>query len=162
MVKVPKDLQKKRKNIPKRVQPKVAKKGDQSIGSRSMRRKMQQQGISMDPIDVSRVIFELEEKTLVIEQPEVFLIKQMGQEVYQVIGNAEEKSLDISSEESIQVENSTEIEDVHEEELKVEITEQDIQLVASQANVSLKEAESALKEANGNIAQAIIFLKNIP
>lgn len=160
MVKVPKDLQKKHKNIPKRPQPRVKREGEQSIGSRAMRRKMQKQGISMDQIDANRVIFELEDKTLVIEQPEVFLMKQMGQEIYQVVGAAEEKTIEISSKEDIQIESPTEIEEISDEPLKIEITEQDISLVASQANVSLKEAEAALKDADGNIAQAIISLKN--
>jgi len=161
MVKVPKDLQKKQKNIPKRPQPRVKREGEQSLGSRAMRRKMQKQGISMDQIDANRVIFELEDKTLVIEQPEVFLMKQMGQEIYQVVGAAEEKTIEISSKEDIQIESPTEIEEISDEPLKIEITEQDISLVASQANVSLKEAEAALKDADGNIAQAIISLKNI-
>ncbi len=162
MVKVPKDLQKKKKDVPKRPQPKIARKGEQSLGSRAMRRKMEQQGISMDPIDVNRVIFELADKTMVIEQPEVFLMKQMGQEIYQVMGTAEEKTIGISSVESVQIADSTEKEEITDEELKPEITENDIQLVAAQANVSLKEAEAALKDSNGNIAQAIIFLKNRP
>ncbi len=160
MVKVPKDLQKKQKNIPKRPQPRVKREGEQSFGSRAMRRKMQQQGISMDQIVANRVIFELEDKTLVIEQPEVFLMKQMGQDIYQVVGTTEEKSIDISDKEDIQTESSIEIEEVSNEPLKIEITEQDISLVASQVNVSLKEAEAALKDTNGNIAQAIISLKN--
>ena len=93
---------------------------------------------------------------------QLLLMKQMGQEIYQVIGTAEEKTIGISSVESGQIADSTEMEEIINEELKPEITENDIQLVAAQATVSLKEAEAALKDSNGNIAQAIIFLKNRP
>ena len=42
------------------------------------------------------------------------------------------------------------------------ITENDIMLVASQANVDLKEAEAVLNDCKGDIAKAILFLKNRP
>ena len=40
-----------------------------------------------------------------------------------------------------------------------EITEQDIQLVAMQTGESPKDAEAALRAANGDLARAIIDLK---
>jgi len=162
MVKVPKDLQKKKKDVPRRPQAKPARKGEQQYGSRAMRRKMQQQGISMDQIEAKRVIFELEDKTLVLDQPEVFLMKQMGQEIYQVVGSAEEKSLSVLADDTSINGETMEREEISEEDLKPKITEQDIQLVAAQANVTSKEAEVALEQAEGNIAKAIIFLKNKP
>ena len=39
------------------------------------------------------------------------------------------------------------------------IPEEDIKIVAEQAKVSEKEAEKALKESNGDIAEAILKLK---
>lgn len=162
MVKVPKDLQQKKKSAPKRPQAKPTRTGDQQYGSRAMRRKMQQQGISMEPIEANRVIFELDDKNLVIEQPEVFKMTQVGQDIYQVIGSAEEKPIGISSEGGIHVEEPLETSEIADEELELKITDQDIMLVASQANVSLKEAEAALEDVEGNIAKAIIFLKNRP
>ena len=125
MVKLPKEMQSKVKSKPKRPQPSVKRDGQQ-FGSRQMRRRMGQQGIDMEPIDATRVIIEGPEKTMVIDQPEVFLMKQAGQEIYQVIGQ----------------------------------TENDIMLGAAQANVDKKDAESVLKECNGDIAKAILFLKN--
>ena len=85
---------------------------------------MQQQGISMDQIDAKRVIFELEDKTMIIEQPEVFLMKQMGQEIYQVVGTAEEKEISISTEEREKIEASSEIKETFDKDLKPTITEQ--------------------------------------
>ena len=157
-MKLPKEMQKKEKSKPKLPQVTKRREGQQQFGSRQMRRKMQQQGIDMDQIDATRVIIEGPEKTLVIEQPEVILMKQMGQEIYQVVGEAKEQSPDkILAESKEAIEN---LEPLEELELKPNITENDILLVATQANVDKKEAESVLKECQGDIAKAILFLKN--
>ena len=159
MVKLPKEILAKEKNRPKRPQPVKTREGQQ-VGSRQMRRKMAQQGIDMEPIDATRVIIEGSEKSLIIEQPEVILMKQAGQEIYQIIGQAEEvspESISIESDETI-----SELETAEDSEIKPIITENDIILVATQANVEKDEAESVLKECNGDIAKAILFLKNRP
>ncbi|TFG27539.1 MAG: hypothetical protein EU532_07225 [Promethearchaeota archaeon] len=156
-MKLPKEMQKKEKNKPKRPQT-VKKREGQQFGSRQMRRKMQQQGIDMDQVDATRVIIEGAEKTLVINQPEVILMKQAGQEIYQVIGMAEE----FSPEEFTIGEPEQIIEDqpLEEIEMKPAITENDIMLVAAQANVQKEEAEAMLVECDGDIAKAILLLKN--
>jgi nascent polypeptide-associated complex subunit alpha len=159
MVKLPKELQQKEKSKPKRPQA-VAKREGGQFGSRQMRRKMAQQGIEMDQVEATRVIIEGTEKTLIINQPEVVLMKQAGQEIYQIIGEAEEISsekMHITEKEAIE-----EMESIDEGEFKPTITENDIMLVAAQANVDPKEAETTLKECNGDIAKAILFLKNRP
>jgi nascent polypeptide-associated complex subunit alpha len=159
MVKLPKELQQKVKSKPKRPQAVVKREGGQ-FGSRQMRRKMAQQGIEMDQVDATRVIIEGTEKTLIINQPEVILMKQAGQEIYQVIGDAEEflsGDVNITEKEEIK-----QMESIDEDELKPTITENDIMLVAAQANVDPKEAETILKECDGDIAKAILFLKNRP
>jgi nascent polypeptide-associated complex subunit alpha len=159
LVKLPKEMQNKAKSKPKRPQPAVKREGQQ-VGSRQMRRKMAQQGIDMDQIDATRVIIEGAEKTLIIDQPEVFLMKQAGQEIYQIIGQGEEVSPDYLTIESEEIDK--EIKSLEESDIKPLITENDIMLVATQANVDKKEAESVLKECNGDIAKAILFLKNRP
>ncbi|TFG19003.1 MAG: Nascent polypeptide-associated complex protein [Promethearchaeota archaeon] len=157
MVKLPKDMQKKEKSKPKRPQP-VKKREGAQVGSRQMRRRMQQQGIDMDQIDATRVIIERTDGSLVIEQPEVILMKQMGQEIYQVIGEAHE----VGSEELV-IEESGEVqEDMDTSEVKPSITENDVMLVASQANVDKEEARVVLTDCEGDIAKAILFLKNRP
>jgi nascent polypeptide-associated complex subunit alpha len=157
MVKLPKDMQKKEKNKPKRPQPIKKREGSQ-VGSRQMRRRMQQQGIDMDQIDATRVIIERTDGSLIIEQPEVILMKQMGQEIYQIIGEAHEASNgEISIEESESVQ-----ENIEDNELKPSITENDVMLVATQANVDKEEARAVLSECEGDIAKAILYLKNRP
>ena len=157
MVKLPKEMQKKEKSKPTR--PQATKKRDgQQFASRQMRRRMQQQGIDMDQINATRVIIESQEKTLVIDQPEVVLMKQMGQEIYQVIGEAEE----FSAGEVKIGEREEGIEVIEESETKLVITENDIMLVAAQANVDKEVANAALIDTEGDIAKAILFLKNKP
>jgi len=159
MVKLPKEMQKKEKSKPTRPQATKKREGQQ-FASRQMRRRMQQQGIDMEPINATRVIIETHENTLVIDQPEVVLMKQMGQEIYQVIGDAEEYSV---GEVQIGEKEEGEVVDVIEEsEAKPVITENDIMLVAAQANVDKEEANAALIDSEGDIAKAILFLKNKP
>jgi len=153
-------MQKKDSTRPKRPQPVKKREGQQQFGSRQMRRKMQSQGIDMDQVDATRVIIEGPEKTLVIEQPDVILMKQAGQEIYQVIGAADEYATDeFSVEESKDIE---EIEQLDESEIKPTITENDVMLVASQGNVDPEEAKAVLMECNGDIAKAILLIKNRP
>ncbi len=153
-------MQKKESTRPKRPQPVKKREGQQQFGSRQMRRKMQSQGIDMDQIEATRVIIEGPEKTLVIEQPEVILMKQAGQEIYQVVGEAEEYAADeFNVEEREYVE---EVEQAEEFDVKPTITENDIMLVASQGNVDPEEAKTILIECNGDIAKAILLIKNRP
>lgn len=159
MVKLPKEIQNKEKSKPKR-QPPVKRREGQQVGSRQMRRRMQQQGIDMDQVEATRVIIEGPEKSIIIEQPEVILMKQMGQEIYQVIGEANEvlsSDISISEEEPIE-----DLEPLDDSKIKPTITENDIMLVASQTNVDKEEAKSVLIECEGDIAKAILMLKNRP
>jgi nascent polypeptide-associated complex subunit alpha len=159
LVKLPKEMQDKAKSKPKRPQPVVKREGQQ-FGSRQMRRKMAQQGIDMEQVDATRVIIEGIEKTLIIDQPEIFLMKQAGQEIYQIIGQGEEVSPEMVSLEKAEGFEDTQIKEAS--EIKPTITENDIMLVATQANVDKKEAESILKECEGDIAKAILYFKNRP
>lgn len=159
MVKLPKEMQKKEKSKPTRPQATKKREGQQ-FASRQMRRRMQQQGIDMEQINATRVIIETHENTLVIDQPEVVLMKQMGQEIYQVIGDAEEYSVG-----EVQIgekEEGVGVDFIEESEAKLVITENDIMLVAAQANVDKEEANAALIDSEGDIAKAILFLKNKP
>ncbi|MCK4479269.1 MAG: hypothetical protein KAV01_01970, partial [Candidatus Lokiarchaeota archaeon] len=134
------------------------KRDGQQFGSRQMRRRMAQQGIDMEPVDATRVIIEGPEKTIIIDQPEIFRMKQAGQEIYQVIGQSEEVSPENFTIESLEADIN--LPSGEDSEMKPMITENDIMLVATQANVDKKEAESVLKDCNGDIAKAILFLKN--
>ena len=98
-----------------------------------MKKMMNQLGIKSEDLDVKRVVFELEGKKLVINNPQVNVINMQGTKTYSVMGDAQEEAGELPNE--------------------------DIQMVAEQASVSQEEAKKALEEANGDLAEAISKLK---
>ena len=107
------------------------------INPREANRMMQRMGMQVEQIDdVTRVVIESASKRIVIDNPEVAIVKVQGQTVYQVGGGkAREESPAGAS------------------------TQEDAKLVASQAGVSTEEAAKALQQTGGDLAQAIILLK---
>ncbi|MFQ6095131.1 MAG: nascent polypeptide-associated complex protein [Candidatus Bathyarchaeia archaeon] len=108
------------------------------ISSREARRMMQRMGLNMTPLpDVQEVVLRTSSKEIIIENPEVSVLDMRGMKIFQVAGGeVVEKPV----------------------EKKVTIPEEDVQLVAQQANVSLEEARAALEETKGDLAQAILLL----
>lgn len=98
-----------------------------------MKKMLQQFGIKSEDLAAKRVVFELEGKNLVIENPAVTVVDMQGQKTYTVMGTAKEQSAGIPAE--------------------------DVQLVAEQAKVNEAAAKKALEEADGDIAEAIAKLK---
>ena len=134
--------------------------------NRQMRRRLQQQGVDgMEQIEARRVIIQTDEKNLIIESPQVIKLKQQGMEVYQIIGSAQESVGEVGEFEA-EIKNQSdsnleqELTDAESETLNVQITDQDIQLVVLQTGVSREVAETALHQANGDLARAIINLKS--
>ena len=94
-------------------------------------------GMSMNPMDVQEVVLRTKDKEITIEGPEVAVLEMQGQRIFQVVGGEiTEKAI----------------------EKKVVVPEEDAQLVAQQANVSLEQARAALEQTNGDLAQAILLL----
>jgi nascent polypeptide-associated complex subunit alpha len=108
------------------------------VNPREAKRMMQRMGLSMGEMpDVQEVIFKTSTKEIIIEHPEVAIMEMRGQKIFQVTGEKiVEKKL----------------------EKKVTIPEEDIQLVATQAKVSIEEAQAALEQTKGDLAQAILLL----
>ncbi|WP_457557421.1 nascent polypeptide-associated complex protein [Candidatus Harpocratesius sp.] len=133
--------------------------------NRQMRRRLKQQGIGdMEQIEANRVIIQTDTEDLVIEAPQIIRVNQQGMNVYQVIGNAEPYPSGTYSGQATEVsENLEDVKDIEDANtdlsLNVEITEQDIQLVVMQTNVSTEIAKQTLQETNGDLAKAIIKLK---
>jgi len=105
---------------------------------REAKRMMQRMGLNMGTMpDVQQVIFKTSSKEIVVENPEVAIMEMQGQKIFQVTGEKiVEKAL----------------------EKEVKIPEEDVQLVATQAKVSLEEARTALEQTKGDLAQAILLL----
>jgi nascent polypeptide-associated complex subunit alpha len=111
------------------------------INPREARRMMQRMGMGLEEMSgVSKVTFSMKGKNLVIADPQVTIMKVSGQTMYQVVGEAVEEKTESS-------------------EAKLEISDEDAQLVSAQADVSLEVARKALEASNGDLAQAILMLK---
>lgn len=115
------------------------------LSSRELKRIMGKFGVNTKEVeDVKEVILKTSTKEIIIQDPMVTLLEVQGQKIFQVFGEkVEEKTLS--------------------EELKLlerdeKISDEDVLLVAQQANVDFEEAKAALKECKGDLAQAILML----
>ena len=118
------------------------------MDSRRARRMMQQMGMKMDELsDIKRVILQGDTREIVIEGPAVTSMNVQGQKMYNVVGGREITR----KPEAIQFEEV--------EETPIEIPEEDVLLVAQQANVSMEKARAALEQSSGDLAQAILMLQ---
>ena len=99
---------------------------------RKMKMMMKQLGIKSEEIDAKRVIFELENGKLIIDNPQVSAIDMQGQKTYTVVGTASEEK---------------------------GVPSEDVKMVAEQAGVSEEDATKALEENDGDIAETISKLK---
>lgn len=104
---------------------------------KQMQRSMKQMGMDMKEVHgATEVIIKLKNKEIVIKNPKVNIMDFMGQQTYQITGKAKEKAI----------------------ETELVIPKDDIELVATQTGVSEAEAEKALKETKGDLAEAIMRL----
>ena len=101
------------------------------INPKKMQAMMNQLGMKQEEIPVKRVIIEQEDKNIIIENPQVNKVEMQGQESFQVTGQAREES---------------------------KISKEDIKQVMEKTGKSEKAAEQALKQANGDLAEAILSL----
>ncbi len=112
---------------------------------------MKQMGMNMNELsDIKRVILQGDNKEIVIEGPQVTSINVQGTKMYQVAGGreTERKAGTVPAVEAAPV-----------EEEPLVLPEEDILLVAQQANVSMDKARAALENSDGDLAQAIIKLQ---
>ncbi|MGC8651630.1 MAG: nascent polypeptide-associated complex protein [Candidatus Micrarchaeia archaeon] len=109
-----------------------------NLDPRAMKNIMDKMGIKTTEIEASRVVIELPDKNIVIENPQVTAIDARGMRTFQISGDVSEA----------------------EKPGAVDITEDDINVVAEKTGVTDTERiREALKKANGNIAEAILMLQ---
>lgn len=106
------------------------------MNPKQMEGMMRAMGIKQENVPAKKVIFELSEKKLVCENPQVSAVNMGGNKVYSVVG------------------------EFSEEKLVKEIPKEDIEMVAMQSGKNEKEAKKALEETQGDIAEAIKKLEN--
>ena len=107
------------------------------MNPREMQKAMKRLGIKQEELDAEVVIIKTAGKDLVINNPQVSKVNMMGHETFQIVG---------------------EVTEVNKEE--TEIDQDDIATVVEQTNCSKEDASEALKESNGNLAEAILKLQN--
>ncbi len=103
-----------------------------NIDPKKIQGMMKQLGMKQEDIPASRVIIEQENKKIIIETPQVAKVTIQGQESWQITGQAREEEKGIS--------------------------EDDIKVIMEKTGRGRKEAEEALKNANGDLAEAILSL----
>ena len=104
------------------------------MNASKMQGMMKKMGISQIQLPVNRVVFEMADGNLVINEPSVLKVKMQGQETYQVSGEAIEESAESFSDE-------------------------DVVLVVEKTGKSEDEVRVALGKSDGDIAEAIVGLK---
>ncbi len=105
-----------------------------SMNPRQMQKMMQRLGMQQQDIDASEVIIKTSDKDLVFRNPSVSKVNVMGQETWQIIGKAEERT-------------------------REQFSEDDVKTVMEQAGVSEDKAREALMKTKGDLAEAILNLK---
>ncbi|MBI2573257.1 nascent polypeptide-associated complex protein [Candidatus Woesearchaeota archaeon] len=109
------------------------------MNPRQMQQMMKRMGINQAELEVTQVIMKLENgKELVFPNPSVSKINMMGQQTYQLTGEVIER----------------------ESSATPTIAEDDIKTVMEQAKVSRETALQAIKDAEGDLAQAIMDLSS--
>jgi nascent polypeptide-associated complex subunit alpha len=106
------------------------------MNPRDVQKAMKRLGIRQEEIEATEVIIKTPESEIVISNPQVSKVNMMGQETYQIIGEAEERPL------------STEM----------QINEDDIKTVMDQTGASEEDAAAAIKKNDGDLAKAIMEL----
>jgi nascent polypeptide-associated complex subunit alpha len=103
------------------------------MNQRQMGQMLKKMGVNQVDIDATQVIITTPTKTIYIDQPQVAKVSMMGQTSFQITGA------------------------VREEERTVVVSQEDIQTVISQTQVTPERAKELLIQAQGDIAQAILF-----
>ncbi|WP_445474415.1 nascent polypeptide-associated complex protein [Methanococcoides methylutens] len=111
--------------------------GGRGMNPKKVKQMMKQMGINIDEIeDVEQVIIRTADKDIVFNDASVSIMNAQGVDTYQVTGTP----MDVPRE--------------------VVIPEDDVRLVAEQTGASEDAALDALKNANGDLAEAILALSS--
>ena len=108
------------------------------LSQRDTKRMMDKLGLAMKEIpNVKEVIIRTEEKEIIIRGPSVSQVSAQGMQIYQIMGGS-----------------------IEEQGAVKKYSEEDVLLVAQQTGVTKEVAEEALKEADGDLARAILKLSS--
>jgi nascent polypeptide-associated complex subunit alpha len=109
--------------------------GGRGMNPKKLKQMMKQMGINVEELtDVEQVIIRLQDREIIFNDANVTIMNAQGVDTYQIVGTPEEAPREL------------------------EIPDDDIRLVMEQANVSKDRAKQALKDSNGDLAEAIMSL----
>jgi nascent polypeptide-associated complex subunit alpha len=124
--------------------------GFRGMSPKQMARMMKKMGISQDDLKgVKEVIIRFDDKEWVIPNAQVAVVKQAGSESYQVSGSKTERPLT----------TGVSVDSDMEPEPEIEVPIEDAALVAGQTGVDIETATQALKDTKGDLAAAILKLR---
>ncbi len=104
---------------------------------RELKRMLRRMGINVEELkNTEKVEISLSDKKIIIEKPQILMIKTHDQVIYQITGG-----------------------NVREEKVEVKVSEEDIEFIVSQTGVSREKAREALIKTGGDIAEAILLIK---
>ena len=103
------------------------------INAKQVEKVMKRMGMSQTPIDAKRVTIECEDSNIVIDEPSVMKVVMQGQETFQISGEIREEN-------------------------KEDFTDKDVEIVIEKTGKKEEEVRKALKNSEGDIAEAIMSL----
>jgi nascent polypeptide-associated complex subunit alpha len=111
--------------------------GGRGMNPAKVKQMMKQMGINITEInDVEQVIIRTPDRDIVFNDADVSIMNAQGVDTYQIVGTPEEVAREL------------------------QIPDDDVRLVAEQTGVSVDKARAALKNANGDLAEAIMALSS--
>ncbi|MDP8003484.1 MAG: nascent polypeptide-associated complex protein [Caldisphaera sp.] len=117
------------------------------VNPKDLKKAMKRMGMEMEELKATNISINTEDgSTYIVDSPQVMIIKARGQPTMLYIIGEPKK-----------VENK-ENKEIKKESI-MEISEEDIKLVMDQTGVDEATARNALRETNGDIAEAILRLK---
>jgi nascent polypeptide-associated complex subunit alpha len=106
------------------------------MNPKQMQDMMKKMGMQQVPVPAEQVIIRTATKDIIISNPDVMRVTVMGQQTWQISGQASEQSRSVAYVPAAD----------------------DVETVMQQANASKADATKALEETNGDIAEAILKL----
>jgi nascent polypeptide-associated complex subunit alpha len=125
------------------------------MNPRKMKQMMEQMGIDVTELDVEEVVIRTGDEDLVFDDAQVTRMDAQGQQTYQVVGEPE--SRDPGAAAAIEAGDGSDAGDDGDEDDG--IPDDDIALVAENADVDAETAREALAETDGDLAAAIAKLE---
>ncbi len=111
--------------------------GGRGMNPAKVKQMMKQMGINITDVDdVEQVIIRTATKDIVFNDANVSIMNAQGTDTYQIVGTPEDVAREL------------------------QIPDDDVRLVAEQTGVSEDQAREALKDANGDLAEAILSLSS--